>query len=74
MATTWRVTRDTPDQYDPTGSANPELGHIVEFITGQGSRGSVFIPEDHYNPAAVRTLINGKAKTADAISAMTGEA
>lgn len=73
MATTWTVTGDVPDSYDIDGAGNPVLGHRVSFITGNGHRGSVFVAEDHYNPGAVRTLINGKARTVDEVASLNGE-
>ncbi len=73
MAATWNVTADTPDQYEFDGAGNPVIGHRVSFITGQGNRGSVFVPQDHYNPAAVRTLIVKAAVIADEVGSLTSE-
>lgn len=71
MATTWRVTADTPDQYDFDSGGSPVLGHRVSFITGLGNRGSVFVPNDHYNPGAVKTLVHAQAVTADSVASLT---
>ena len=73
MAVTWKVTGDTPDQYDFDNGGNPVVGHRVSFITGAGNRGSVFVPNDHYNPAAVKVLIHAQAVTADSVAALTNE-
>lgn len=73
MSTTWHVTGDTPDQYNFDNAGSPVLGHQITFITGEGNRGSVFVPNDHYNPAAVKALVNGQATTADAVASLTHE-
>lgn len=73
MATSWKVTGDLPDQYDFDGGGSPVLGHKVSFITGQGNRGSVFVPNDHYNPDAIRVLIHAQAVTADSVASLTNE-
>lgn len=67
MATSWQVTRQAPDQYDPDNLANPVTGVIVYFQTGQGNEGSVFIPYSQYTPAHVKTAINARARVADEI-------
>jgi hypothetical protein len=73
MSTTWRVTADVPDQYSFDGGGSPVLGHQVSFITGEGNRGTVFVPNDHYNPAAVKVLVNGHAVTVDSVAGLTSE-
>lgn len=73
MATTWHVTGDLPDQYDFNSGGTPVLGHQVSFITGAGNRGSVFVPNDHYNPQAVKTLVHGHAVTVDTVASLTSE-
>jgi hypothetical protein len=42
-------------------------------MTGAGNRGSVFVPNDHYNPAAVKVLIHAQAVTADSVALLTNE-
>lgn len=73
MAVTWQVTGDTPDQYQFDAAGNPTVGHVVAFLTGNGGRGTVFVPEDHYNPDTVRTLIAAKAATVDQIGSLTSD-
>lgn len=73
MAVTWQVTGDTPDQYDFTAAGNPVLGHQITFLTGEGNRGSVFIPQDHYNAGYVRAQVHAEASRADEINALTSE-
>lgn len=71
MAATWTVTSDTPDQFSTTGAPNPTLGHVITFITGNGNRGSVFVPNDHYTVPATRALIQPQADRADEIAVLT---
>lgn len=68
---TWQVTGDTPGQYEFDAAGNPVLGHIVTFTTGQSNKGSVFVPNSHYNPGAVRALIGPEAARADEIRNLT---
>ena len=70
MATTWKVTGDTPDSYDFSTGGDPVLGHKITFITGNGSRGSVFVPNDHYNPQSIRTLVHAQAVIADEVASL----
>ena len=74
MSATWVVTSDTPDQFSTTGTPAPVIGHQITFITGNGNRGSVFVPNDHYNEAAVRALIQPQADEADKIAVLTHKA
>lgn len=71
MAATWHVTGQVADQYEVDGAGNPVTGYRVSFLTGNGNRGSVFVPNDQYKEATIRTLIQGQANTMDAIGAMT---
>lgn len=73
MAASWKVTSDTPDQYDFDAAGAPVIGHVIRFQTGTGATGSVFVPEAHYNANSVRALVAGKANTADEIAALSSE-
>lgn len=73
MAATWSVTGQQADQTDFVGG-QPVTGHVVQFLTGNGWRGSVFVPDDHYTPAKVKQLIQAAANTADAVGALTHDA
>lgn len=68
---TWHVTGDTPDQYDFAAGGNPVLGHVITFMTGNNNRGSVFVPNDHYTAAKVKTLIAKQAAIADEVSSLS---
>lgn len=74
MPTTWSITADAPEQYDFDTAGNPVIGHKISFLTGAGNRGTVFVPQDHYNVNAVRAMVAAAAKTADQVRALTGEA
>lgn len=71
MAATWSVTGDTADQISFELGPNPVTGHLISFLTGAGHRGSVFVPNEHYNPAAVRRLVQAQANLADEIGSLT---
>lgn len=71
--TSWSVTGDTPDQYEFDGGGNPVVGHVVAFITGEGHRGSVFVPNDHYNVNAVKQLVHAQAAIADSVGGLTSD-
>jgi hypothetical protein len=68
MAVAWRVTGQLDNQYSNDGSGTPVLGHVVSFLTGNGDRGSVFLPEDRFNETNVRTAITAKAAIIDAVA------
>lgn len=70
MATTWQVTGDTPEVYDTTSAGNPVVGHQITFLTGAGNRGSVFVPNDHYNVRSVKNLVHAQAVIADEVAAL----
>lgn len=73
MSASWTVTGDLPDQYSSTPGQLPVLGHAISFVTANGHRGTVFVPEDKYNEATVRAVIQAKADTVDTINALTSE-
>lgn len=73
MAVSWQVTGDTPDTYEFDGAGNPVVGHTVSFITGDGHRGSVFVPNDHYRTDAVKALIEAKAATVAEVNTLTSD-
>lgn len=72
MAATWTVTGQASDQFEVDGAGNPVSGYRVSFLTGAGNRGSVFVPEDHYSPATVRTLIQARANLMDEVGTLAG--
>ena len=65
MAASWTVTGQAADQFEFDGSGNPVTGYRVSFLTGGGNRGSVFVPQDHYNAGHVRTLVAALATRMD---------
>lgn len=73
MSASWTVTGDLPDQFSSTPGQTPVLGHQISFVTANGHRGSVFVPEDRYNEETVRAVIQPKADTVDAVNALTSE-
>jgi hypothetical protein len=74
MATpgTYTVTSQSPDTYDFTTPGNPVLGVQVYFTTGEGNRGSVFVPQARYTINNIKTLVAAAARDMDAVGAITG--
>lgn len=70
MAASWRVTGDQGGQFKWSPAGNPVEGHNIEFVTGNNNAGTVFVPDQHYNPASVKVLIQAEANTVDEIAAL----
>lgn len=71
MASSWEVTGQVADQTTITTAGQVVTGHQVYFITGTGYRGSVFVPDEQYTPANVKTLINAAAARGDQVAELT---
>lgn len=69
MAASWQIAGDVPDQVNFSG-ATPVTGHLITFITGNGNRGSVFVPDDQYNPTRVKAIVQAKANVVDQVNAL----
>lgn len=69
MAATWQVTGQQSDQSQFI-AGQPVSGHVVSFITGEGWRDSVFVPDDHYTPANVRKAVQAAADRADSVGSL----
>ena len=71
MAATWQVTGQNADQFETDGSGNPVTGYRVNFVTGNGNRGSVFVPADRYHDVkGTRVLIQAQANLMDEVGAL----
>ena len=70
MAATWTVTGQQSDQTTFIGG-QPVSGHVVSFVTGEGWRDSVFVPDDHYNAANVKKLVQAAADRADSVGKLS---
>lgn len=66
----WRVTSQT-EQTQPNGLGQFVQGMMVAFITGNGVRGTVFVPDTQYNTDTVRQLISQKAAALDAVGSLS---
>lgn len=69
----WAVTSQAPDQLVIDEAGDPQRGTRVQFVTGLGERGSVFVPEHWYRANIVRDMINEKARLIDHIGTLTSE-
>lgn len=47
-------------------------GYRVEFVTGKGQRGSVFVPKVQYNPTNVRAAVAAAAGQLDEVAGLSG--
>ena len=68
---TWVITGQATDQVINTPSNQTVVGVTVYFLTGDGNEGSVFIPNNLYNPTNVHKRVHEKAMTLDAVGALT---
>jgi hypothetical protein len=68
--TTWTVDSQVARiGLDARGQA--QEGYQIEFTTGKGNRGSIFIPKSQYNPTAAVQLIRQHATDLDLVSSST---
>lgn len=66
----WTVTSQASDQVKVNDAGQTIIGVQVYFITGEGNRASVFIPDDHYSAKTVQAAIAAKAKIVDEVGAL----
>lgn len=68
----WRVTGSTE-----TTQAGPNQtlvkGNLIEYVTGQNGTGTVFIPKNVTDWAAIRATIQAAAERTDTLNALTSE-
>jgi hypothetical protein len=48
-----------------------QKGVKVEFTTGQGHTGTVFVPQAQYNPDMVRQLVQARADLMDQVGSLS---
>lgn len=70
-ATGWTVTGLVSDQFDYAPGRDPVVGTRVNFITAEGHRGSVFVPDDHLTADNARQLIAAKAAVLADVGALS---
>jgi hypothetical protein len=68
--TGWKINLQTPTTGVSGGKVGP--GFNINFTTGRGHEGTVFVPVSQYTEAGVRALITGLATTLDNVGVMTG--
>lgn len=67
MASSWQVTDQVTDQVITTNAGQVVVGTYVYFLTGDGHRGSVFVPDDHYAVGNISKMIAAKAAILDEV-------
>lgn len=63
----WTVTAQVADQVKVTDAGQTVVGTQVYFVTAEGNRASVFIPDDHYTAANVKKAIAARAAVVDEV-------
>lgn len=69
----WNITGQQPAVRQVPGVARPVDGYVVNFITGYGTTGSVFIPVAQYGADTVKAAIGATVAQLDAVNALTHE-
>lgn len=70
QSVSWQVTGST--EVTRFGANNqPVPGRLVEFTTGQGGTGSVFIPDHVTDPAVMKAVIMQAAERVDMVNSLT---
>lgn len=67
----WRIISQTQQTRTVPGNAYPVTGYTVNFLTGYGVNGAVFIPGTQYTPDFVRQAVAAQVAQLDAVSALT---
>lgn len=74
MANTgWTVTSQSSDQVQVTPAGQAITGVIVYFTSSEGNHGSVFVPDNHYNAATVRKMVQARANLLDEIGSLAAQ-
>lgn len=69
--TGWTVTAQQ-EQVGIGADGRATNGYRIQFTTGKGVNGSVFIPMDRYNPTNVKAAIAAHAHQLDEVQGLTG--
>lgn len=67
----WKVAGQAPNQTEVDGAGNVVEGTRVYFQMGDGTAGSVFIPQNQYNVATVKARIAEQAEHIHGVSNLT---
>lgn len=66
----WRVVNQTPGARAVPGVNGPVAGYTVNFITGYGTNGSVFVASSDYTADNVKAAIAAQVTQLDAVAAL----
>lgn len=69
----WQVQSQQQQTRALPGQARPVAGYVVNFVTGYGVDGSVFVPAASYTAPNVQAAIAAQVQQLDAVSALTHE-
>jgi altronate dehydratase len=68
--TGWKIESQTPGVANYGGTVT--AGVTINFTTGRGHPGVVFVPSARYNVAAVQQMVTEQATVIDNVGALTG--
>lgn len=69
----YEVTSISTGQTIADESGNVQVGSIVYFMTGEGNKDSVFVPDNRFTEDNVKAAIRPRAKKVDRIAALADE-
>lgn len=69
----WTVTGQQQAVRALPNVARPVDGYLINFVTGYGTNGSVFIPANQYSAGTVQAAIAATVNELDAVDALTHE-
>lgn len=67
----WNITGQSTSTKFVPGRAAPVDGYVVNFVTGYGTNGSVFVPTNEYTPDTVKAAITAQVAALDAVNQLT---
>lgn len=69
----WVVTGQFETMHAAPGGGAVVTGYQVNFTTGHGASGSVFVPMSRYNRDTVLAMISAKVAELDAVSTLSSD-
>lgn len=66
----WRVVSQSPATRAVLGVQGPVRGYDVNFVTGYGVNGTVFVAQGDYTADSVKAILGGQVAALDAVSAL----
>jgi hypothetical protein len=64
----YQVTKVVPNQTVPDALGNVQVGSYIDFLTGDGNTGVIFVPDNLLNEQHVKNTLREAARKLDRIS------